>query len=69
MSRLAQAQEASQLTPRSKFILDKLTIAQLFNKFPPFMKARGSLPCLQELATLSYAEQNDSSPHLYISFL
>jgi hypothetical protein len=41
----------TELTPRSKVLLEKLIVAQLVKKLPAFMETEYPLACSQELAT------------------
>jgi len=40
----------------NRAILEKLIVTQLIQKFPAFMLAEGSIPCLQEPTTGPYPE-------------
>ena len=53
------------LTPRSRVLLQMLTVFQLFNQFPAFLVPEGSLPHSQVPATFSYPEPDQSSPCLH----
>jgi hypothetical protein len=50
-----------ELNPKSRGCLEKLTVAQLVNKFHTFMKHNGSLPWPQEPATGPYPETDIQS--------
>jgi hypothetical protein len=50
-------------------LLEKLTVAQLDQKFKRFMEPEGPLPCTQEPATTAGAEPDESSPLPQIIFL
>jgi hypothetical protein len=51
------------LTPCSRVFLEKLTVLQLFKKFPTFMEPESSLPYSQVPATCPYPEPASTSPH------
>jgi hypothetical protein len=52
----------AKLTPWSKALLDKQTIAQLFKKLPTFMEPKGLSPCSQKPATSLYPDSHEPSP-------
>jgi hypothetical protein len=54
----------SQLNPRSRVLLEKLTVTQLVKKFPAFMGPEGSLPSSKDPATGPYPEPDKSGQHL-----
>jgi hypothetical protein len=59
----------NELTPWSRILLQKLTVAQLVEKFPAFMEPESSLPCSQQPATDPYPEPDESSPQFSTLFL
>jgi hypothetical protein len=49
------------LTAWSNVLLEKLIVAQLPEKFPPFIERLGSLSCSQEPSTFPYPEPDESN--------
>jgi hypothetical protein len=60
-----RCEAASHLTTWSSVIFEKLTVAQIITKLPPFMEPYDSLPCSEEPATGPYPEPHDSSQRSY----
>jgi hypothetical protein len=56
-------QKPNQPTPRSRVLLEKLTVIQPVKKSPAFMETEGSSPRSQQPATGPYPEPDESSPH------
>jgi len=51
----------------SKLLLEKLIVAQLGKKSPPFMRHEGLLPCSQKTASGACPEPDEFSLHISYS--
>jgi len=54
------------LTPRSRVLLEKLTVSQLFNKFPAFYRTRSFITTFTSAPNCPYSEPAQSSPYHHI---
>jgi hypothetical protein len=53
----------ARVTPRNRILVQKSTVTQLDENFPPSMKPKVSLPCLQEPFDGPNSEPAKSSQH------
>jgi hypothetical protein len=51
------------LTPQSRFLLEKLTVAQPLKKFPALMELENLLLCSEDPATGPYPVPDESNPN------
>jgi hypothetical protein len=56
------------LTPLNSFLLEKLTAAEIGNKFPAIYGTRKFIPCPHERSTGPCPETTESNPHPHTLF-